>query len=101
MRARPGHHLAAQPEGTGLDLFERLTGGGFVLLRTEGTGAELVAAAERAAVPLEVVDVGPDVHAAYGAHLVLVRPDQYVAWAGDQVEDADGIVAAATGGPRD
>ena len=98
MRARPGHHLAAQPEGTDVDLFERLTGGGFVLLRTEGTGADLITAAERASVPLSVVDVGADVRAAYGAHLVLVRPDQYVAWAGDQAEDADGILAAVVGG---
>ncbi|MGY1690454.1 FAD-dependent monooxygenase [Geodermatophilus sp. SYSU D01105] len=96
-RARPGHHLAAQPEGADVDLFDHLTGGGFVLLRAGTGGDELVAAAERAAVPLRVVDVGADVRDAYGADLVLVRPDQYVAWAGDRVGDADGVLATVTG----
>jgi 4-hydroxyisophthalate hydroxylase len=68
-----------------------------VLLRAGTGGAELVAAAERASVPLRVVDVGTDVRDAYGADLVLVRPDQYVAWAGDGVEDADGVLATVTG----
>ncbi|WP_456945612.1 aromatic-ring hydroxylase C-terminal domain-containing protein [Geodermatophilus sp. SYSU D00697] len=28
---------------------------------------------------------------------MLVRPDQYVAWAGDRVGDADGVLATVTG----
>ncbi|NEK85570.1 monooxygenase [Blastococcus saxobsidens] len=96
-RARPGHHLASQPEGTDADLFDRLTGDGFVLLRAGGKGDELVAAAERASVPLRVVDIGEDVRAAYGADLVLVRPDQYVAWAGNGCEDPGAVLAVATG----
>jgi 4-hydroxyisophthalate hydroxylase len=96
-RARPGHHLAAQPEGTGVDLFDRLTGGGFVLLRAGAGGDELVRAAERAAVPLRTVDVDPAVRDAYGADLVLVRPDQYVAWTGSATDDADAVVARVTG----
>ncbi|MBB3086571.1 FAD-dependent monooxygenase [Geodermatophilus sabuli] len=96
-RARAGHHLAAQPEGTGVDLFDELTGGGFVLLRSGTAGEELVAAAARASVPLRVVDVDDAVRAAYGADLVLVRPDQYVAWAGDRCDDADALLATVTG----
>jgi 4-hydroxyisophthalate hydroxylase len=96
-RARPGHHLAAQPEGTDADLFDRLTGGDLVLLRAGTTGEEVIAAAERASVPLRVVDVDADVRKAYGADLVLVRPDQYVAWAGDGCEDPDAVIATVTG----
>ncbi|WP_324277028.1 FAD-dependent monooxygenase [Blastococcus brunescens] len=96
-RARPGHHLASQPEGTDVDLFDRLTGGGFVLLRAGTTGEEFVAAAERAAVPLSIVDVDEDVRDAYGSDLVLVRPDQYVAWVGDGGQDADAVLATVTG----
>lgn len=96
-RARPGHHLASQPEGADVDLFDRLTGGGFVLLRAGAKGHELVAAAERASVPLRIVDVDENVRNAYGADLVLVRPDQYVAWVGDGCEDADAVVATVIG----
>lgn len=96
-RARPGHHLAPQPEGTDVDLFDQLTGNGFVLVRAGANGDGLVAAAERASVPLRTVDVGEDVRAAYGADLVLVRPDQYVAWVGDRCEDAEAVVATVVG----
>jgi 4-hydroxyisophthalate hydroxylase len=96
-RARPGHHLASQPEGTDVDLFDRLTWGGFVLLRAGSAGDDFVAAAERASVPLRVVDVDGDVRDAYGADLVLVRPDQYVAWVGNGCEDADAVVATVIG----
>ncbi|GAA0423211.1 hypothetical protein Acor_73990 [Acrocarpospora corrugata] len=34
----------------------------------------------------------------YGAALVLVRPDQHVAWRGDRVEDPDVLLARVTGG---
>ena len=96
-RARPGHHLAPQPESTGVDLFDRLTWGGFVLLRAGTAGDEFTAAAERASVPLRIVEVDRTVRDAYGADLVLVRPDQYVAWVGDGCEDADAVVSTAIG----
>ncbi|RFU21224.1 FAD-dependent monooxygenase [Geodermatophilus marinus] len=96
-RARPGHHLAAQPAGTGVDLFDRLTGGRFVLLRAGSAGDRLAAAAGQAAVPLDLVDVDPAVRDAYAADLVLVRPDQHVAWAGDSDEDAAAVLGTVTG----
>ena len=37
---------------------------------------------------------------AYGAHLVLVRPDQPVAWTGDACPDADAVIATVTGRAR-
>ena len=49
--------------------------------------------------PLTVVrDTLADERAEYGARLVLVRPDQHVAWAGDQApEDADRLIALVAG----
>jgi 2-polyprenyl-6-methoxyphenol hydroxylase-like FAD-dependent oxidoreductase len=59
----------------------------------------LVEAAARADVPLRVVDLSA--HARLrelcGADLVLVRPDQHVAWRGEQVEDAEALLAEVTG----
>jgi hypothetical protein len=44
----------------------------------------LLEAAARRGVPLAVVDVAvPDARSLYGRNLVLVRPDQHVAWRGD------------------
>lgn len=70
------------PDGTALfDLF----GSGFTLLRfTDVDVMELVAAAEDRGVPLTVVDVR-DTHTRklYERDLVLIRPDQHVAWRGN------------------
>jgi hypothetical protein len=46
-----------------------------------------------------VVDLSslPRLRASYAADLLLVRPDQHVAWRGEQVEDADELLAAVTG----
>ncbi len=47
--------------------------------------AGLVAAAERRGVPLSLLDVDtPEAKKLYARNLVLVRPDQHVAWRGDQ-----------------
>jgi hypothetical protein len=44
----------------------------------------MVAAAEQRGVPLVVVDIDlPEARALYRRKLVLVRPDQHVAWRGD------------------
>jgi 2-polyprenyl-6-methoxyphenol hydroxylase-like FAD-dependent oxidoreductase len=96
-RARPGHHLASQPEGTDVDLFDDLTGDGFTLLRRGAKGDPLIAAAERTRVPLRIVDVPQEVRDAYGADLVLVRPDQYVAWVGNGCEDAGAVIDTVSG----
>ncbi len=45
----------------------------------------MIEAAKRRGVPLAVLDVdGPDVRTLYDRKLVLVRPDQHVAWRGDE-----------------
>src|SRR5262245_1471448 len=102
-RARAGHHLAPQPLSSGHNIFERL-GAGFALLSVDGDEAvcgAFAAAADRLAVPLEVIrdrrSGGPE---RYGARYVLVRPDQFVAWAGNEVlPDAATTLRRAVGAP--
>ena len=62
---------------------------------------EIAAAAARRGVPLEVLRVDePDANRVYGAGLLLVRPDQHIAWRGrdcDAPRTADAIIARALG----
>lgn len=63
-------------------------GDGFALLRFESAAdvSELESAALRQGIPFKVVDVAAgEADAVYGEALVLVRPDQHVAWRGDQM----------------
>lgn len=89
--ARAGHHLPPQPLSTGRNVYEEL-GKGFTLLALGAEDAavrafEHAARAQRA--PLRVVrDAAGEARQAYGCSLVLVRPDQYVAWAGDTAPEA-------------
>ena len=50
--------------------------------------------------PLRVVDARPDWVETWGQPLILVRPDGYVAWAGDGVgaEEAADLFSRAIGG---
>ena len=87
------------PDGSSLyDHFGR----GYTLVAFDHATAkeELVQAARRARVPLTVLNL-PDreLRTLYGAPLALIRPDQYVAWRGDRVEDADAVIAAVRGAP--
>lgn len=85
--ARPGHHLAPAVLPSGRNVFEDL-GPGFSLLafgaRAEAVQAFRDAAAEKS-LPLSVVEAeGTGEHVRYGAKMVLVRPDQFVAWTSDE-----------------
>lgn len=98
--ARAGHHLAPQELSGGQNVYEEL-GPGFTLIAL-GASEEQVAAFERAAaecrVPLKIVaDTAGGGREKYEAKLILVRPDQFVAWAGNDAADAPAIVARATG----
>jgi 2-polyprenyl-6-methoxyphenol hydroxylase-like FAD-dependent oxidoreductase len=63
--------------------------------------AALVEAAARRSVPLEVLRLDePDLIAVYGRRLMLVRPDQHIAWRGAACDDrleAEAIIARALG----
>jgi hypothetical protein len=83
----------------GRSLFDRL-GRYFTLLRfADAETARLERAAQLAGVPLDVVDVRhPQAHELYPRRLALVRPDQHVAWRGDELpRDTDALLAAVTG----
>jgi 2-polyprenyl-6-methoxyphenol hydroxylase-like FAD-dependent oxidoreductase len=63
--------------------------------------AALVEAAARRSVPLELLRLDePDLIAVYGRRLMLVRPDQHIAWRGAACDDrleAEAIIARALG----
>lgn len=102
--ARPGHHLAPATLASGRNVFEAL-GPGYTLLAF-GADPEAVHAFEQApealSVPLAVVtDPGRGEAARYDAGLVLVRPDQFVAWVGGRgmltPDDATQVLLRAGG----
>ena len=62
-------------------------------------GAAFQRAAKARNVPLSVVrDSADGGRQAYEARLVLVRPDQFIAWCGDEAGNADAVLAKAVGG---
>ena len=82
-------------------MFEEV-GDGFTLLAFDADAAAVDAfrrAAELRHIPLTVVtDTRADGRERYGAALIVVRPDQFVAWAADtSIPDADTILARAAG----
>ena len=101
LAARAGHHLAPQRLRSGRDVHEAL-GEGFSLLALGPDGdaaAPFEAAASRLGVPLRVVgDLAPEARANYGADLVLVRPDLFVAWtSNDASAQAEAVLRRASG----
>jgi hypothetical protein len=82
--------------GPGRSLYDEL-GEGFTLIRRAATGGGAIEQAARArGVPLRVLDLPGQP----GPALALVRPDQYVAWAGDhEPEDALALIDQVRGGP--
>jgi hypothetical protein len=90
------------PDGTSLyDHF----GAGFTLLAGRDTPAVETSRLERAAgargVPLQVFQLtDPQFSERYQARLALVRPDQHVAWRGNQLpQDCLDLIDRARGGP--
>jgi 2-polyprenyl-6-methoxyphenol hydroxylase-like FAD-dependent oxidoreductase len=100
-RARAGHHLSPQTLSDGRNVYERL--GEFFSLLAFGDDEKVIGAFEAAAarlkIPLSVIrDTSSDAAAGYEARYVLVRPDEFVAWAGDvEPEDAHAVLARVVG----
>lgn len=82
--ARAGHHLAPALLSSGSNVYE-VFGDGFTLLAFDADADAVQAfraAAAAVGMPLKVVqDSAAGENARYEARLVLVRPDQFVAWA--------------------
>lgn len=99
--ARPGHLLPHAWLADGRSLYDRL-GRGYTLLCLSG-GAETGALVDRAAaraIPLEVLVLDdPTLPALMGAGMVLVRPDQHVAWRGDSLPSDSRLLDAMQGKP--
>jgi 2-polyprenyl-6-methoxyphenol hydroxylase-like FAD-dependent oxidoreductase len=85
--ARSGHHVAPATLASGGNVYEGMDGG-FVLLALDASSEAVSAfrlAASALSVPLTVVEAPMDGEAArYAARLVLIRPDQFVAWVGHE-----------------
>ncbi len=81
----PGGRAPAVRLADGTELFDRF-GHAFTLvdLSGQGTGAPLVAQATGRGIPMTYLPVDdPAVRACWERQLVLVRPDEHVAWRGD------------------
>ncbi|TQM02996.1 FAD-dependent monooxygenase [Pseudonocardia kunmingensis] len=99
--ARPGARLPHAWLADGSSLYDHLATAGFTLLRRE-PGIDVApfrAAADRHGVPFALLDL-PGLPGGYDAPLLLVRPDQHVAWRGADARDAAGVLDVARGAVR-
>ena len=97
LKARAGHHLAPQVLSTGRNVYEEL-GRNFTLLALGADSGDFERAAQAGRIPLKIVhDIPSPARDNYGAPLILVRPDQHVAWTGETASDADAIMRKVTG----
>jgi 2-polyprenyl-6-methoxyphenol hydroxylase-like FAD-dependent oxidoreductase len=98
--ARAGHHLAPQPCSDGANLFTGL-GRDFSLIALDAPSTQVAAfeaGARELGLPLKVVrDSFGGGRERLGARLVLVRPDQFVAWAGESDGEPTAVLRRAIG----
>jgi 2-polyprenyl-6-methoxyphenol hydroxylase-like FAD-dependent oxidoreductase len=104
--AAPGARLPHVWLPDGSSIYD-LLGDGFAVLRLglDASTTPLSEAATLLGMPLRVVDLVhlPRLRTLYAADLVLVRPDQHVAWRGTVVEDPEALlryVVGATDAPN-
>lgn len=99
-KINPGHHFpplqlaentqAHQMLGQGMTFFDFSADG--------AVAADITASADRMNVPLSIfAEADGEAIAKYGAEHILVRPDHFVAWSGNENKDADTILKATLG----
>jgi FAD binding domain-containing protein/aromatic ring hydroxylase-like protein len=96
--AHPGARLPHAWLDDGRSIYDRL-GPEFSVVSFGPRPDTFIAAAARIGTPMTIVDLASrrDLRAAYGADLLLVRPDQHVAWRGHDARDAQSILERALG----
>lgn len=99
--AKAGHHLSPRTLSSGRNVYEEL-GPGFTLLALDADAAAISAfeaSAKSLNAPLKVIQDSFDGdRMRYDAKLVLVRPDQYVVWAGNEAPaDATKLLKRVSG----
>jgi hypothetical protein len=99
--ARAGHHLTPRQLPSGPNVFDEL-GDGFCLIDLNSPGSavrDFKNAAEDLRIPIKILsDSSAEGCDFYKAGLVLVRPDQFVAWVSDETSvDARAILQRAVG----
>ncbi len=87
-RAVPGNRLPHRWIRPGFSLYD-LLGSGFTLLGDPALAEGLIGSADAAGIPLtRVPSVGAPNEDAFGSRLVLIRPDQHIAWLGNTVDNS-------------
>ncbi|WP_413721039.1 FAD-dependent monooxygenase [Silicimonas sp. MF1-12-2] len=94
--ARPGH-LLPPPGPDGREAGKAIGPEFTVLAARPERAAGFTKAAKSLGVPLSAPASMADWHQCWGREVILVRPDRYVAWTGDNDADADRILRAALG----
>jgi 2-polyprenyl-6-methoxyphenol hydroxylase-like FAD-dependent oxidoreductase len=100
--AEAGRHLAPQPLSDGRNVYDAL-GAGFTLIALDADDdavLSLEAAAARSRLPLTIIrDSFDGGRERYGSCLILVRPDQFVAWTADELTiPAETLLNRVSGG---
>lgn len=99
--ATPGFHLSPQPLGNGDDVYDHLSKDQFTLISV-GAGEEDISAFKDASaasgIPLKILDASSDGAKKWRSKLILVRPDNFVAFSGDQADgNAEAVLRTAAG----
>jgi 2-polyprenyl-6-methoxyphenol hydroxylase-like FAD-dependent oxidoreductase len=99
---RAPHAWLDRDHAAGGSLYDRL-GSGFTLLRLgpkPPAGYAMAEAAAQAKIPLSTLDIADaDIRALYERDLVLVRPDQHIAWRGNDIpSDCAALLRRLCGG---
>ena len=97
--AQPGYRLPHVWMPDGRPIFD-LLGDAYTLLRVARADLDvtrLTAAAAARGVPLKVLDVGTAQADPYPGALILVRPDQHIAWMGNELPPTGALLDRITG----